>query len=141
EAEFCERFNKFLEVIKHCRVLPGYFEMWAAFAIWEFAARSVDYAVIETGIGGLLDSTNIFDDPKKVSVITDIGYDHTKILGRTLPEIARQKAGIIQLNNAVFCNRQDDEIIDVFSRQARQKQADLHVIRASGLDKEFDFLP
>src|SRR5690606_15495213 len=42
EAEFCERFNKFLEVIKHCRVVPGYFEMWVAFAIWEFAARGVD---------------------------------------------------------------------------------------------------
>ena len=141
EAEFCRRFSEFLELIEPCRIRPSYFELFVAFALWEFAARKVDYAVVEVGIGGLLDSTNVFDDAGKVCVITDIGYDHMPLLGDTLAEIAGQKAGIIQLHNVVFCHRQGEEVMGAIEAQARRKQADLHMRTADTLGSEFDFLP
>ncbi|HEY5806270.1 MAG TPA: Mur ligase family protein [Candidatus Saccharimonadales bacterium] len=141
EGEFCRSFAQFLGLIKNCRVTPNYFELFVAFAFWEFAARRVDYAVVEVGVGGLLDSTNIFDDPQKVCAITDIGFDHVKVLGSTLTEIAAQKAGIIQLHNAVFCNRQSSEVMDAIREAAAQKQADLHMLSSAGRAADFDFLP
>lgn len=141
EAEFCHRFDEFIQLIKPCRVMPNYFETFIAFAFWEFAERRVDYAVVEVGIGGLLDSTNVIDDPQKVCVITDIGYDHMHLLGDTLSEIARWKAGIIQRNNAVFCNHQASEVMEVIHEQAKKKHADLHTFKSTGLEKKFDFLP
>jgi dihydrofolate synthase/folylpolyglutamate synthase len=141
ELEFCRDFAKFWELLKHTRVIPNYFETFAAFAMWEFAARNVDYAVIEVGMGGLLDSTNVFDDPGKVCVITDIGYDHMQILGETLPEITAQKAGIIKLNNTVFCNRQGEEVMEVIRSTAAQKRADLHVLGSHGEPAGLEFLP
>lgn len=141
EAEFCARLGKFYEAIKDSRVVPNYFELFFAFAIWEFAQRGLDYAVVETGIGGLLDSTNVFEDSGKVCVITDIGFDHMRLLGNTLPEIAAHKAGIIHPGNAVFCNRQGPEVMEVVRAQAERKHADLHTYKSSGLDEDFDFLP
>ena len=141
EAEFCEGFGAFWERLRDTRITPNYFETFVAFAFWEFAARHVDYAVVEVGVGGLLDSTNVFDDPKKICVITDIGYDHTSVLGNTLPEITEHKAGIIKLHNTVFCNRQDNEVMDVIRRRAAQMQADLHVLTGSGLGDDLGFLP
>jgi dihydrofolate synthase/folylpolyglutamate synthase len=141
EAQFCRRLDEFLQLIKPCRVVPNYFELFIAFAFWKFAAQKLDYAVVEVGIGGLLDSTNVIDDPHKVCVITDIGYDHMRILGDTLPEIAEQKAGIIQLHNPVFCYEQGEQVMPAIRTRAAQKQADLHTFKSDGLGKEFDFLP
>ncbi len=141
EAVFCGRFAEFLEAIKPCRVTPNYFETFIAFAFWEFAAQKVDYAVVEVGIGGLLDSTNVFADEEKVCVITDIGLDHMALLGDTVTEIAGWKAGIIQLHNAVFCNAQGDEVIEVVRTHAAQKQADLHILNSFDSDISVDFLP
>lgn len=141
EAEFCRRFSEFLSLIKKCRVVPSYFELFVAFAFWEFAARQVEYVVVEVGVGGLSDSTNVFEDANKICIITDIGIDHTKVLGSTLPEIAEQKAGIIKLRNAVFCNRQGEEVIAVVQRQAQQKQADLHILYRGEKTARYSFLP
>ncbi len=141
EAEFCARFSKFYDLIKDSRVVPNYFEFFMTFAIWEFAERGVDYAVIETGIGGLLDSSNVFEDPEKVCVITDIGFDHMRLLGSTLPEIAAHKAGIIHRGNTVFCNLQGPEVTETIRAQAERKHADLHTLKSLGLEEDFDFLP
>lgn len=141
EAEFCSHLEEFLQLIKPCRVVPNYFELFIVFAFWEFAARGLDYAVVEVGVGGLLDSTNVIDDAEKVCVITDIGYDHMHLLGDTLPEIAEQKAGIVQLQNAVFCNQQGKEIMEAILSRAERKHADLHTFKSDGLSDEFDFLP
>ncbi|HRN86420.1 MAG TPA: Mur ligase family protein [Candidatus Dojkabacteria bacterium] len=73
----------------------SYFEMIICLAYYTFWKENVDYAVIETGLGGTYDATNCISNPGKVSVITKIGFDHMKILGNTLYEIARNKAGII----------------------------------------------
>jgi dihydrofolate synthase / folylpolyglutamate synthase len=74
---------------------PSFFEVTTALAFQIFAAASVDYAVIETGLGGLLDATNTISRSDKIAVITTIGLDHTDVLGPTLQEIAMQKAGIL----------------------------------------------
>ncbi|HSX34541.1 MAG TPA: hypothetical protein VLF62_02770, partial [Candidatus Saccharimonadales bacterium] len=106
----------------------NYFQVITAFALWEFAQAKVEYAVVEVGIGGLADSTNIVERQDKVCIITDIGYGHVQILGNTLPEIAGHKAGIIQLHNAVFCRGQSPEIMHKVRERAKAKQADLHIV-------------
>lgn len=81
---------------------PTYFEILVAMAYYIFYKERVDFAVVETGLGGMFDGTNVVKNPSKISVITQIGKDHTAILGNTLKKIATQKAGIIQSGNAVI---------------------------------------
>ncbi len=73
---------------------PSFFEMMTAIAFGHFARERVDLAVLEVGMGGRLDATNVVDP--RVSVITDISLDHQKFLGDTVGEIAREKVGIIR---------------------------------------------
>jgi len=138
EDVFCERFSQFLELIKPSGIVPGYFEAFTAFAFWEFAQQKVDYAVVEVGIGGLVDPTNVIDRDDKLCVITDVGYDHTKILGETLSEIATHKAGIIQLHNAVFVHQQSEDVMTPIYSRSKQKHADLHIVPESN---DYTFLP
>ncbi len=130
EPEFCREFSIFLERIKPSGIKPTYFEILVAFGFWEFACQKVDYAVVEVGLGGLLDGTNVIDNPDKVCVITDIGYDHTATLGKTLPEIAAQKAGIILSHNQVFAHDQSPEIMNVIQQTCQQKNAGLHIVKS-----------
>ncbi len=129
EAEFCNEFNLFMEIIDRGNIKPTYFELLIAFSFWLFYKRQVDYAVVEVGIGGLLDSTNIIDRPDKICVITDIGLDHTEILGDTIDKIAMQKAGIIKAKNEVFMNLQSPEIMSVVKKQCQAMEAPLHVAK------------
>jgi dihydrofolate synthase / folylpolyglutamate synthase len=128
EADFCSSLGEFIELIQASGIKPSFFELMIAFAYWEFARQQVDYAVVEVGLGGLLDCTNVISREDKVCVITDIGFDHTNILGNTLAEIAYQKAGIIQPHNQVFMHRQLDEVMEVVRATARQQQAQLHEV-------------
>lgn len=128
EAEFCEELGEFLGLIEKAEQKPSYFELLYAFAIWEFVRQGVTYAVVETGMGGLYDATNVAQQADKVCVITDIGFDHTHILGKTLPEIAKQKAGIIHESNQVFMYQQEPEIMDVIKGHCKAKQAPLHIV-------------
>lgn len=102
---------------------PSFFEVTVAMAFSYFEGEKVDIAVIETGLGGRLDSTNIITP--LLSVITNIGYDHTNILGSTLPEIAFEKAGIIKENIPVVIGEKQDEIADVFLRKAQEMSSNL----------------
>jgi len=90
----------------------SFFEMTVGLAFDYFANKKVDIAIIEVGLGGRLDSTNII--VPEVSVITNIGYDHTQFLGETLPEIAFEKAGIIKENIPVIIGERQEEVADVF---------------------------
>lgn len=128
EREFCTELSEFLAVVKETGIKPTYFELLVAFAYWEFARTEVDYAVVEVGMGGLLDGTNVISRADKVCVITDIGLDHTNVLGTTLPEIAAQKAGIILSNNPFFTYRAVAEVRDVLRKIAAQKYAGLEEI-------------
>jgi len=104
---------------------PTEFEMSTAMAFTHFAQVKVDVAVIETGLGGLWDSTNVVQP--EVSVITPIGFDHMDRLGWTLPEIAEQKAGIIKPGRPVVLAPQKEEVWPVLLQEAARKGA--HVIR------------
>lgn len=128
DALFCSELALFLDQIEKSGIKLSYAETLYAFAYWEFTRQQVEYIVVETGLGGLLDATNVIKNPQKVCILTDIGIDHTNVLGSTLPEIAQQKAGIIKLHNSVFCYRQPASAMDVITKSCHQKQADLHII-------------
>jgi dihydrofolate synthase/folylpolyglutamate synthase len=105
---------------------PTFFELMTAVAFKHFAEQAVDLAVIEVGLGGRLDSTNVITP--EVSVITQIDYDHTHLLGRTLPEIAREKAGIIKRGVPVITYEQAPEVEAVLREVAQAQGSPLRII-------------
>ena len=108
------------------------FELMTAVALVYFAQRACDIAVLEVGLGGLLDSTNVIDAPE-VCAITRIGLDHTDLLGDTLPEIARQKAGIVKTGATVVKQADDPEVMAVFEEVCREKGCELVVAAAEAV--------
>jgi dihydrofolate synthase/folylpolyglutamate synthase len=132
DSDSCKYLSEFLELIDD--INPTYFELIIAFAYWVFAKLNVDYAVIETGLGGLHDCTNVATRPDKVCVITDIGFDHMNILGNTLPEIAAQKAGIIHEDSQVFMYLQTTEIMKPVVDRCAAKGATLNTVRTKVVD-------
>jgi dihydrofolate synthase/folylpolyglutamate synthase len=102
-------------------IQPSFFELTVAMAFEYFAVNRVDIAVIEVGLGGRLDSTNIIQP--EISLITNIGYDHMDILGNTLAEIAFEKAGIIKPNTPIVISERQPESASVFDNQAKEKHA------------------
>jgi len=100
---------------------PSFFEVTVAMAFDHFAKNQVDIAVIEVGLGGRLDSTNIIQP--EISVITNISLDHTNMLGNTLPEIAAEKAGIIKKNTPVVIGETQEDSFPVFKKKARDMDA------------------
>lgn len=104
-------------------IQPSFFEMCVALAFAYFAEQRVDIAIIEVGLGGRFDSTNIITP--LVSLITNISFDHQALLGDTLPEIAGEKAGIIKPGVPVVVSQTQPEVADVFKREAGAKLAHL----------------
>lgn len=105
------------------KIKPSFFEMTIGMAFDYFAAANVDVAVIEVGLGGRLDSTNIVNP--LASVITNISYDHIQFLGNSLEQIAYEKAGIIKKDVPVIIGRKQVETKSVFERIAFEKNVDL----------------
>jgi dihydrofolate synthase / folylpolyglutamate synthase len=99
-------------------IMPSFFEWTFGLASDFFAKQEVDYAVIETGLGGRLDSTNVI--VPELSVITNIGFDHMQFLGDTLEKIAREKAGIIKEGIPVVIGETQEEVSNVFIQTARR---------------------
>lgn len=141
ETAYCRRLNEFLRLIDDSGLKPTYFELLVAFAYWVFAVEKVDYAVVEVGLGGLLDGTNVIHNSSKIAIITDIGYDHTHVLGKSLPEITSQKAGIIKPHNVAIMYEQDLEIMQVVREVCQQQQAELHEIEPRPAKELPDNLP
>lgn len=100
------------------RINPSFFEITMALAFDYFAQQQIDIAVVEVGLGGRLDSTNIITP--LLSVITNIGFDHTEFLGNTLADIAREKAGIIKPNVPCVIGETDPETAPVFIEAAKR---------------------
>ncbi len=119
-VDFVERTKELTASIQ-----PSFFELTVAMAFEYFVKEDVDIAVIETGLGGRLDSTNIISPI--LSVITNIGYDHVQLLGNTLPEIAFEKAGIIKKNTPVVIGEALAETLPVFIKKANEMQAAIHM--------------
>jgi folylpolyglutamate synthase/dihydrofolate synthase len=115
--EFVEKHKEEFEP-----VMPSFFELTMEMAFLYFADQKVDVAVIEVGLGGRLDSTNIISPD--VSIITNIGFDHMKLLGNTLPEIAAEKAGIIKPYTPVVIGEiGNTEVAGVFIDKATSEEA------------------
>jgi dihydrofolate synthase/folylpolyglutamate synthase len=102
------------------------FEIETAAALWLFARHPADAVLLETGLGGRLDATNVIDRPA-ACVLTPIGIDHTEFLGATLADIAGEKAGIIKRGVPVISAEQSPEALAVIEAQAKRLRAPLHV--------------
>lgn len=114
-------FQKHQDLISEIR--PSFFEWTVLMAFAYFQEQGVDYAIIETGLGGRLDSTNIIEPI--ATYITNIGYDHQDILGDTLSEIASEKAGIIKSQIPILISERQEEIKAVFEATALERNAPL----------------
>lgn len=117
-VEFVNRIRPAIEEIR-----PSFFEITVAMAFDYFARQSVDVAVVEVGLGGRLDSTNVITPV--VSIITNISWDHKELLGNTLPEIASEKAGIIKAGIPVVVSERQAEVEHVFIDKARKEGSEI----------------
>lgn len=118
-----------VEFVANCKTLfeeiqPSFFEITVALAFHHFSKERVDIAIIETGLGGRLDSTNIITP--LLSVITNISFDHQNMLGDTLPKIASEKAGIIKHKTPVVIGERQKAVEQVFLEKAKEQQADIY---------------
>jgi len=120
-----EKILSFIEKIKPYiqKYRPTFFELTTALAFEYFAENKVDVAVIETGLGGRLDATNIIKP--MASVITTISIEHENILGKSIPAIANEKAGIIKPNTPVFTGLLNDAAIEVIENKCRRTNSQL----------------
>jgi dihydrofolate synthase/folylpolyglutamate synthase len=115
------------------RALPGgreptFFEFTTAMALDEFARRKVDWAVIETGMGGRLDATNVL--LPELAILTNISLEHREYLGRTLRQIAFEKAGIIKCRRPIVTGARQPSVLEVIAHAARRKSAPLYRLGA-----------
>lgn len=148
-----EEFFSYIEMLKPiCEKLDKinlkntYFEVMTALMFKYFYDKKVDVCVVETGLGGTLDSTNVVKKPL-ASLITTISMDHTNILGNTIEEIAQNKAGIIKENVPVFIYPQNESALNVILKKAKEKNSKVYdfkfseiKIKNQGTDfNEFDF--
>jgi len=124
------------------KIAPSFFEITVAMAFHYFAQQKVDIAIIEAGLGGRLDSTNIIIP--ELSIITNIGWDHMNILGNSLEEIAAEKAGIIKKNIPVVIGETITETKPVFVEIANKKNASIvfadEVLREHQFEIDDEFL-
>jgi dihydrofolate synthase/folylpolyglutamate synthase len=105
------------------QIQPSFFEMTVALAFDAFAKEQVDIAIVEVGLGGRLDSTNVINP--LLSIITNIGWDHMNLLGDTLQKIAGEKAGIIKPATPVIIGEYQPEVAEVFTNKAKHENAPL----------------
>ena len=130
-VDFAHSNHLFIEVNSF-----SFFELSVGMAFSYFSDTNVDIAVIETGLGGRLDSTNVVSP--LVSVITNIGLDHQAFLGNSIPEIAFEKAGIIKKNTPVVLGEYKDNTYPVFKKIASEKNASLHLAEKSPIGYSTD---
>lgn len=121
QDEVCHYVEQYKPVFEQLK--PSFFEMTVGLAYKHFASHKVDFAVLETGMGGRLDSTNICHP--LISVITNIGYDHMAFLGNRLEDIAVEKAGIIKKGIPVVVGMFQNEVASVFEKVAKEQETDL----------------
>jgi dihydrofolate synthase/folylpolyglutamate synthase len=131
EEEFTSTVNRLKPQVERINHEATYgelttFEILTALAFSHFATREIDFQVLEVGLGGKYDATNVIHP--EVCVITSISYDHTEILGKSLAKIASEKAGIIKSGTAVVLAPQADEVVPVIEKTCREQEADLVMV-------------
>jgi dihydrofolate synthase/folylpolyglutamate synthase len=132
--DFTTRMQPLIETLQ-----PSFFELTVAMAFEYFALQQVDVAIIETGLGGRLDSTNVISP--ELSVITNIGWDHMNILGNTLELIASEKAGIIKPNTPVVIGEALPETKPVFINAAQVNNAPIIFAQEKKYVTEWHYVP
>jgi len=143
DSELAELIGMMKPVAKSMIEPPSEFELITAAAFWYFREKNCDYVVLEVGMGGRLDATNVIPTPL-AAVISTIGLDHTKHLGDTIREIAFEKAGIIKHGGDVVVYGQGGEAAEVFHEVALERGASLRFsdfseIEALGEDEDFQY--
>ncbi|HAF06815.1 MAG: Folylpolyglutamate synthase [candidate division TA06 bacterium 32_111] len=124
-------YEKIKDRKKHYRT---FFEAVTTLAFLYFKEKKVDYSVIEVGLGGRLDSTNVVEN--SISVITKIDFDHTNLLGKTLEEIAYEKGGIIKNEGVVFTFKQKKKVLKILKSIAKERKSKIFIIDGSNYKKE-----
>lgn len=126
-------FNDILPIIEQMNLSkfsrPTYFEILVSLAFYIFHKENVDYAIMETGLGGLYDATNCINTDNKIVILTKIGLDHTNILGKCIADIAFQKASIIHSHNPVISAWQHHSARTVIEKIADQNKTNIDWIR------------
>ena len=127
---FIKLINELKPIIAECSITisaPSYFELWILASLVYFKKKNCDFVVLETGCGGRFDATNAVHKTI-VSIITNIGIDHTQILGKTISKIAFEKAGIIRKNGIVFTAAERPSALNVIKKVCRSQHAKLIVV-------------
>jgi dihydrofolate synthase / folylpolyglutamate synthase len=126
EESFTSILKEVVEAANKENLTPTFFELITAVAFKHFADQAIDIAIIETGLGGRLDSTNVITP--LISLITKIDLDHTNILGHTVEEIAREKAGIFKSSTPAISAHQTPEVTEVLKACAEESKTEVRVI-------------
>lgn len=133
EKDFITKFiQENIELIEELNL--SFFELSFGMSLYYYFEQKVDYAVVEVGLGGRLDATNIINPI--LSVITNISYDHTEILGNSLEKIAYEKAGIIKKNTKIIIGERDKKTQNIFIQKADENFSD--IIFASDYKTDFE---
>ncbi len=137
-SEFVETVADFRKAYEHWQARGGRFtslrygEAWVALTYFWLARREVDWAVIETGMGGRYDPTNVL--PSNLAVITNVDYDHVESLGPKLADIARHKAGIIKEGSTVLTAARKPQVLQIIQKEAEKQKSQLY-----SLGRDFDY--
>ncbi|MGB1206404.1 MAG: bifunctional folylpolyglutamate synthase/dihydrofolate synthase [Chitinophagales bacterium] len=131
---FVEKYKTLFEQVK-----PSFFELSVAMTFYFFAKKNVDIAIIETGLGGRLDATNIIEP--LLSIITNISLEHTAFLGNTLAEIATEKAGIIKPQTPAIISETQKEIKAIFEQKTIENQATIYFADENLIAKNIKYMP
>ena len=134
DEEIQEIFEEVQSIIEDENIELNFFEFFTMIAFIYFYKQNVDIVLMEVGFGGLYDSTNIIHP--MISIISSIGYDHMKILGNTLEEIARQKAGIIKENSETVYMEQEPNINHIIVETCKEKHNTLHMVKQSEIKNQ-----
>ena len=127
DEEMQELYEKLEKILEKEKIEISFFEFFTVIAFMYFYKQKVDIVLMEVGLGGLYDSTNVIYP--MISVISSIGYDHMQVLGNTLEEIAKQKAGIIKEYSTTVYIEQEPEIDEIMIETSKEKQNTLHLIQ------------
>ncbi len=143
EKSYIGYFSHVFDVVKRMEKTkwgkPTFFEITMALAFYIFEKEKVDYAIIETGLGGRYDASNVVSRADKLCIITPIGFDHTEFLGNTLKLIAGEKAGIIQKRNHVIVADQESESLEAINKAVKENEATLQLAQKQIVSSSFTF--
>jgi len=129
QKELLFYFNQFVLEYQKFGQKITYFELKVCFAFYFFNSVKVDFIVIETGMGGTFDTTNVINNPNKICLINQIGYDHQEVLGSSIKQIADQESGIINpYNTVIYINQKYKISQQIITKKSKQNHAKLYQV-------------